>query len=228
MRIPIAASIPSRRGPAGPGRPDPRRRSAVERTAPRPGHADGAEAIPRELEAERPRLPLPPLTADGAGEGGAGGLVASSTTSRMRRHYLPPELAAGGERPHADSDPAMTLGNPFQTMLFWIVSRGEQLHLLHGPPGEQARGRRRGGGPDRGPRRRLVRVPMRRSGRPSPSRASSRSSRNAIGRRAIEGLRRYYNDRQVLEIILAVSNFNAMNRWTGGPERSRRSSTAST
>ena len=34
----------------------------------------------------------------------------------------------------------------------------------------------------------------------------------------VEGLRRYYTDAQVLEILLVTGNFNAMNRWTGAPQ----------
>src|SRR4051812_3951203 len=69
----------------------------------------------------QPRLPLPPLTEAEKSKAGAGewGLV---NNARMRRHYLPPELAEGGLTAR-DPEPNMTLGYPFHTMLFWIVSR---------------------------------------------------------------------------------------------------------
>lgn len=159
----------------------------------------------------QPRLPLPPLTEEEKTKAGEGewGIV---NNARMRRHYLPPELVESGLT--RDTEPSMTLGYPFQTMLFWIVSRSnnctycmghqesklaasglveERIAALDGDWSEFEEAQRAAFGFAR----KLTFEP------------------HAIGDADLEGLRRHYDDRQVLEVLLVASNFNAMNRWTG-------------
>ncbi len=95
-----------------------------------PALADGPPTVPatrpemkRALEdskRNKPRLPLPPLSA-GEREKADRGDWSVVNNGRMRKHYLPPELAVGGL--YRGSDPEMSLGYPFLTMLFWIASR---------------------------------------------------------------------------------------------------------
>lgn len=105
---------------------DPASRGAPTVPATRPDLKKALEDSKRNV----PRLPLPPLSpeqeaqakrpADASAKGGGlgPGIV---NNGRMRQFYLPKEVTGGGFV--REPDPAMTLGYPFQTTLFWIVSR---------------------------------------------------------------------------------------------------------
>ena len=75
------------------------------------------------LKDAKPRLPMPPLTAEEKEKQGDRPLVGNA---RMRQIYLPAELR-GTDFPRG-RDPNMTLDGTFKTMLFWIVSRSNNCH----------------------------------------------------------------------------------------------------
>ncbi len=68
----------------------------------------------------QPRLPLPALTPDEQAKLDRGDWSVANN-GRTRKAYLPPEVASVGFLKM--TDPTITLDYPFQTMLFWIVSR---------------------------------------------------------------------------------------------------------
>lgn len=171
------------------------------------------------LEASKrnvPRLPMPPLSeADKEKIAHANWAAADWSiynNGRTRKHYLPPELADVSSL-RAD-DPAMTLGYRFQTMLFWIVSRannctycmGHQESKLAaaGMSDDQIAGLD-GDWSEFTPRERAA-FELTRKLTFEPHR---------LGDADIAAAKRFFDNSQVLEIINSVSNFNAMNRWTG-------------
>ncbi len=159
----------------------------------------------------QPRLPLPPLTAEER-EKAARGDWSVVNNGRMRRFYLPPELAGGGLT--REPEPAMSLGYPFQTMLFWIVSRANNCTYCMGHQESKlaAAGL---------PEGRIAALDGDWSEFSDAERAAMALARkltlrpDTVEAADIEGLRRYDTDLQVLEILLSTASFNAMNRWTG-------------
>lgn len=161
-----------------------------------------------------PRLPLPPLTeeerakADKA-EKGDWTIV---NNGRMRKHYLGPDLANGGFP--RDPEPNMTLGYPFQTMLFWIVSRGNNCTYCMGH--QEVKLSAAGLDEDR-----IAALDGDWSEFEDAQRAAFAFTRKltfepqAITAEDIDRLRPYYDGRQILEIAFVVGGFNGMNRWTG-------------
>ena len=170
---------------------------------PVPLTARGHEEGPRRLQALGPRLPLPPVSEEekakaaeaskdpAARTRGLGGGIVNN--GRMRSYYLSDYAdgsrgglfglggfgggssanRAGRRRPRSGTVPRQRV--PDDAVLDRLA--GEQLHVLHGAPGVEARRRRPDRRPDRRPRRRLVGVRRAQSARPSPSPGSSPSSR---------------------------------------------------
>lgn len=189
--------------------------------APAPARADGPSPVPPDRQAMKqaledskraqPRLPLPPLTPEEEQKAKQGDWSVVNN-GRMRKFYLPPEFTGSGLS--REPDPGMSLGYPFHTMLFWIVSRGNNCTYCMGhqesklaaagvsestiaaldgdwagfSPAEQAAF---------GFARKLTFEP------------------HAIKDSDLQALRAHYTDPQILEIATVVGNFNAMNRWTG-------------
>ncbi len=165
-----------------------------------------------------PRLPLPPMTDEEKALAQqpvdlAKGKFGVVNNGRMRKHYLPTGSVSGGLS--RDPDPAMSLGYPFQTRLFWIVSRGNNCTYCMGH--QEAK---------------LAAVGM--SDDEIAQLDSDWSESNSKDRAAYEFTRKLtatpqnvtdadladlraagYTDAQILEIVLVDGNFNAMNRWTG-------------
>lgn len=197
---------------------------------------DGAPVVPRTraelkqlLEASKqnvPRLPLPPLTDEeeqrlanpeppkeqrkGAGSGLGGGIV---NNGRMRKFYLPASVAGGGFQ--RQPDPSQTLDYPFQTRLFWIVSRGNNCTYCMGH--QETKLASAGLTDDE-----IASLDGDWSDATPAQRAAYAFTRkltfepNNLTDDDIEALRAAnYTDTQILEIIAAVAGFNAMNRWTG-------------
>jgi len=159
----------------------------------------------------QPRLPLPPLTAEEREKAGQGDWSVVNN-GRMRKFYLPPELSGAGFL--REPDPAMTLGHPFQTMIFWVVSRCNNCTYCMGHQESKllAAGL---------PEGRIAALDGDWSEFTDAERAAFALARkltlapHEVKAEDVEGLRRSYTDAQILEILHVTANFNAMNRWTG-------------
>jgi alkylhydroperoxidase family enzyme len=164
----------------------------------------------------QPRLPLPPPTEDEvaaansrAGQGPMRGII---NNGRMRKLYLPPEVLGGGFS--REPDPAMTLNSTFKTMFFWIVSRANNCTYCQGHQEVKLSG-------DGVKEETIAALDGDWSEFTEAERAAFAFTRkltfepNRLTDADIERLRKHYKDSQILEIIIAVGGFNAMNRWTG-------------
>jgi alkylhydroperoxidase family enzyme len=166
------------------------------------------------LEASKqatPRLPLPPLSAEERERAG-NGEWSIVNNGRMRRWYLPEGFASGGF-PRRD-EPGMTLGYPFQTKLFWIVSRANNCTYCLG---HQESKLASVGVTDR----EIAMLDGDWSEATPAERAAYALARTmtlnplALGRERLDTLRPSYTDAQIAEMLYVVASFNAMNRWTG-------------
>jgi alkylhydroperoxidase family enzyme len=163
-----------------------------------------------------PRLPLPPPTAeeiaDAKARGGRGPMTGIINNGRMRKMYLPAEVLGGGFS--REPDPAMTLNNTFKTMFFWIVSRANNCAYCQGHQEVKLAG-------DGVKEDTIAALDGDWSGFTNAERAAFAFTvkltykPNNLSDADIELLRKHYSDMQILEIIIAVGGFNAMNRWTG-------------
>ena len=164
-----------------------------------------------ESKHSQPRLPLPPLTEAEQKKAELGDWSVVNN-SRMRRHYLPPELVSAGFL--REPDPAMSLGYAFQTKLFWIVSRINNCTYCLGH--QESKLSAAGLSDDQ-----IAELDGDWSAIPEADRAAYEFTRrlsqepHRIGQDDIDRLRRHFRDLEVLEIITSVAGFNAMNRWTG-------------
>jgi alkylhydroperoxidase family enzyme len=172
--------------------------------------ADVKRALEDSKDAE-PRLPLPPLGEEETEVASRGGWGVVNN-GRMRRHYLPGGFAGGGFP--AREEPGMTLGYPFQTMVFWIVSRANNCTYCLGH--QESKLASAGVPEDRvasldgdwGPFSPADRAAF----------AFSRKLTTApheVESADIDALRSFYDAGQIAELLYVVSSFNAMNRWTG-------------
>jgi alkylhydroperoxidase family enzyme len=192
-----------------------------------------------------PRLPLPPST-DGskpraeraAGERQGGGLGSGLVNNGwMRNYYLAPELYSGSSgRVGADnargnasqapdraglsvrsgaSDASMPLDPTFRVMFFWLVARLNNCYycLSH----QEVKLKAAGVSDDR-----LAALDTDWSVFTPAERAAFAFVRK-LGRRPhevdgtdIDALRKHYNDREILDIIVSTGGFTATTRWTGG------------
>jgi alkylhydroperoxidase family enzyme len=164
----------------------------------------------------QPRLPLPPPTEEEitaakarAGQGPMTGII---NNGRMRKLYLPPEVLGGGFL--REPDPAMTLNNTFKTMFFWIVSRAnnctycqghQEVKLAGDGVKEETLAALDGDWSEFSPAERAA----------FAFTAKLTYEPNRLTDADLDRLRTHYNDLQILEMIVAVGGFNAMNRWTG-------------
>jgi alkylhydroperoxidase family enzyme len=164
----------------------------------------------------QPRLPLPPPTEEEitaakarAGQGPMTGII---NNGRMRKLYLPPEVLGGGFL--REPDPAMTLNNTFKTMFFWIVSRANNCTYCQGHQEVKLAG-------DGVKEETLAALDGDWSEFSPAERAAFAFTvkltyePNRLTDADLDRLRTHYNDLQILEMIVAVGGFNAMNRWTG-------------
>ena len=158
-----------------------------------------------------PRLPLPPLSADEGARAGKGDWSVVNN-GRMRKHYLGPELSGGGFP--REPEPNMTLGHPFQTMLFWVVSRGNNCTYCMGHQEVKLAA----AGLDEA---KIAALDGDWSEFDDAQRAAFAFAKKltfepeAIADEDVNRLRSHYDDRQILEIAFVVGGFNGMNRWTG-------------
>lgn len=184
-----------------------------------------------------PRLPLPPITdedraraeasakkaaeegktKEGRGSGLGGGIV---NNGRMRNHYLAdynvgrPGGSVGGVGFSRESEPGLSLGNAFQTQLFWVVSRANNCTYCMGH--QEAKLSAAGLSDDE-----IAALdgawaefdPAKRAALEFTGKLTNQP--HTLTDADVTALRAHFNDNQITEIILAVANFNAMNRWTG-------------
>jgi AhpD family alkylhydroperoxidase len=180
-----------------------------------------------------PRLPLPPVTegeealireqkAKAAETGEKPRRFGLANNGRMRAYYL----AEYGYAHSADLDRARAgttgsgrdadsgLDPSFRTMLFWIVSRGNNCTYCLGH--QESSLATRGVTDDQ-----LAALDGDWSEFDEAKRAAFAFATklsfqpHEIDDRDLEALRRHYDEAQVAEIVQAVAGFNATNRWTG-------------
>ncbi len=186
-----------------------------------PSFADGPPSVPatrgelkrflEDSKANQPRIPLPPLTVEEQEKMNRGDWSVANN-GRTRKAYLPPEIAGVGFLKVAD--PTITLDYPFQTMLFWIVSRGNNCTYCMGH--QESKLAAAGLDDDT-----IAALDGDWSAFSPKQRAAFALARKltltpqAVNPADIEGLRSFYSDSEITQILLFVANFNAMNRWTG-------------
>lgn len=187
-------------------------------SAPKPVAATRTE-LKEQLERSKqskPRLPLPPPTEAeleaakaNSGRGAMSGII---NNGRMRKLYLPPEVLGGGFS--REPDPVMTLNNTYKTMFFWIVSRANNCTYCSGHQEVKLLG-------DGVTEEIIAALDSDWSEFTSAERAAFDFTRkltftpHQISDADLAQVRKHYNDLQILEILIAVGGFNAMNRWTG-------------
>lgn len=166
------------------------------------------------------------------GRSGLGGGIVNN--GRMRGYYLseygqggfggrPAGAAAGGgERgqnrtPGGDRGQARGNGSPdyaFQTMLFWIVSRGNNCTYCMGH--QESKLASAGLSDDQ-----IAALDSRWSVFTPAQQAAFAFAKkltyepHAVSDADIAALRAFYDDAQITEMLVAIGGFNAMNRWTG-------------
>jgi alkylhydroperoxidase family enzyme len=177
-----------------------------------------------------PRLPLPPVTEDeqvlieeqkakAAQSGEKPRRLGLANNGRMRAHYLRDYGFARANdidraRSGTNRDTDSTLDPAFRTMLFWIVSRGNNCTYCLGH--QESGLASRGVSDDQ-----LASLDGDWSEFDAAQRAAfvfaSKLSfePHAINDGDLAALRKHYSETQVSEIVMAVAGFNATNRWTG-------------
>ena len=184
----------------------------------------------------RPRLPLPPLTEaekarleraqSGVERGVFAGIV---NNARMRNYYLAPELRneftvrpsdLASRDPKAAvragaSDPSMPLDPTFRVMFFWLVARMNNCYYCLGH--QEVKLKAAGVGDDR-----LAALDTDWSAF-NPAERAAFTFVVKLGRRPdeivaadLDALRKHFNDREILDILVSTGGFAAMTRWTGG------------
>lgn len=193
-----------------------------------------------DMKARKPRIPLPELTDDDKAKLGDRG---NSYESRLRYHYLPAQDStalppstspnnssptanprgsgasgfggfgfAGGSR-EGDSD--QTLDYKFKTQLFWIVSRTNNCQYCLGH--QESKLLAAGMVEDE-----IAALDSDWSLFDAPHRVAFAYARkltyepHRIIDADIEGLRKHFTDKQILEMTLSISGNNAINRWKEG------------
>lgn len=155
------------------------------------------------LKHRQPRLPLPP-----AEEGEQSGRPAVNN-GRMRAYYLPPswQMRRWGQ------DPAATLDYVLVTECFWIVSRGNNCHYCLGH--QEHKLAVAGLSDDR-----LGLLDSDWSVFSPRERAAYALARkltlhpHSIADADVHALRGLFSDKEIVELVLWISLFNSINRWT--------------
>lgn len=172
-----------------------------------------------EMKQRTPRIPLPPLTDEEKARLGERG---TGYEARLRQLYLQGlgdargpggGPAAGGAS--AAPDPDVTLDNVFRVQMFWIVCRMNNCQYCQG---HQEGGLLRGGQTDD----QIAALDGDWSEFPPDRRAAFAFARkltyepHKLADADVDALRKFYTDKQVLEIILSVARNNVLNRWKEG------------
>jgi alkylhydroperoxidase family enzyme len=182
-------------------------------TAPRPIPLTRPELkdLLEDLKQRKPRIPLPELSAD---EKQKLGDRAGDYEYRLRYHYMASSDGRTSQFSRG-ADPNMSLGYPFKTMMFWIVSRmnncqyclgHQEIKLSVAGLDEDRIAALDGDWAEFTPKeqaafafaRKLTYEP------------------HLLADADIEKLREHFSDLQILEIVLSVAGNNSINRWKEG------------
>jgi AhpD family alkylhydroperoxidase len=202
-------------------------------------HAIDSTTTPRPIPLTRPemkqyledmktrqlRIPLPELT-DADKE--ILGDRASSYETRLRYHYTQPNegqgpggqrrgqgRGAGGGGFNRDTDSDMTLDYAFKVQLFWIVSRTNNCQYCLGH--QESKLLRAGMTEDE-----IAALDGDWSEHTPAQRAAYTFARkftyepHRLNDADIDGLRKFYTNNQILEMILSMAGNNSINRWKEG------------
>jgi len=197
----------------------PKLRAADSEDAPRPIPLTRTtmKELLEDMKARKPRIPLPPLTEEEKsklGERGAG------YEGRLRSLYMPPGDNRGGGAAFGfggskEADPNLSLDNKFKVQLFWIVSRTnncqyclghQESKLLNAGMKEDEIAALDGDWSQATPAEKAA-YAFARKFTHEPHKLASAD---------IDGLRKFYTDLQILEMILSMAGNNAINRWKEG------------
>ncbi|HEV3339181.1 MAG TPA: hypothetical protein VG125_02455 [Pirellulales bacterium] len=179
---------------------------AADRPKPVPATRPEVKQALEALKSREPRLPLPPPTDEERKAAGDRPLV---NNGRMQAIYLP----AAWRSTRWGKDPAMTLDPALTVECFWIVSRGNNCHYCLGHQ-----------------EHRLGTMGL------SDNRVASLDSdwsvflpkeqaAFALARQLtlaphtvtdvdVEAVRKYFTDREIVELVFTIARFNSTNRWT--------------
>lgn len=201
-------------------------------------HAVDSDVAPRPVPLTRPemkeyledmkgrklRIPLPELTAEDKKKLGE---RATSYESRLRYHYASPDAqgpggqvqgggrGAGGGGFGRDNDPDNSLDYAFKVQLFWIVSRTnncqyclghQESKLLGAGMTEDEIAALDGDWAEHTPAQRTA-YTFARKFTYEPHKLNDAD---------IDGLRKHYTEKQILEMILSMAGNNSINRWKEG------------
>ncbi|MCX7419667.1 MAG: carboxymuconolactone decarboxylase family protein [Planctomycetia bacterium] len=201
-------------------------------------HAVDSDVAPRPVPLTRPemkeylenmkgrklRIPLPELTAEDKEKLGE---RATSYESRLRYHYASPDAqgpgaqgagtvgqprTGGGGR---DNDPDNSLDYAFKVQLFWIVSRTNNCQYCLGHQESKLLGA--GMTEDE-----IAALDGDWSAHTPAQRVAYTFARkftyepHLLNDADIDGLRKHYTDKQILEMILSMAGNNSINRWKEG------------
>ncbi len=163
-------------------------------------------------KAHKPRLPLPQPSAEDI-ERGKSSPLGIANNGLMRRHYLPSAWSSpsssglAGRQGKVDST--------FKVELFWIASRLNQCAYCLGH--QEVKLSSAGLTEDA-----IAALDGDWSEADEPTRAARRlavwktvAPQKPVPKDILDALAKKFDDGQIEEIILAVANYNAMNRWTG-------------
>lgn len=201
-------------------------------------HAVDSDVAPRPVPLTRPemkeyledmkgrklRIPLPELTAEDKEKLGE---RATSYESRLRYHYASPDAqgpggqrqggggGAGGGGFGRDNDPDNSLDYAFKVQLFWIVSRTnncqyclghQESKLLGAGMTEDEIAALDGDWSEHTPAQRTAYTFARKF----------TYEPHLMNDADIDGLRKHYTEKQILEMILSMAGNNSINRWKEG------------
>ncbi len=172
-----------------------------------------------DMKARKPRIPLPEMTAEEKeklGERGGG------YEARLRALYMPEGSANafGFGRPGAsggksEPDPNVTLDNKFKVQLFWIVSRANNCQYCLGHQESKLLGAGMtddeiaaldGDWADHTPAQKAAYAFARKFTLAPHTMADA----------DIDGLKKHYTEKQIIEMVLSMAGNNAINRWKEG------------
>jgi AhpD family alkylhydroperoxidase len=165
-----------------------------------------------DMKKRTPRIPLPEITAE---EKAKLGDREPNYESRLRVLYLGGDNRGSGFGFTREPDPNMTLDNKFKVQLFWIVSRAnncqyclghQESKLLNAGMKEDEIAALDGDWSDATPAERTAYTFARKY----------TYQPHLLNDEDIEGLRKYYKDLQILEMMLSMAGNNSINRWKEG------------